>query len=403
MSVAEPSRLVWERKISRKVSPVVSPAGIRLQSEGTSVGGGRRLGQLQLDRVADGPAETGTVPPPVVGLLGVRVLECEALGVDVQDEGLGGGGEVRRNPQLELSVVVPDLHRRHLVVGHIVPELVLGEIGGVRASVARGTVCTTKAAAAAGDRLGRERGAPDTVARRRGGRPAPRLRPVAVALGVGGAHLHLVRGPGVQAPDGGAGAGHVLGAVGPAPARALAVAQVVVVDVGTGGRRRGPAHVQAGGGSLGHHRRIRWIRGLVHVGDLDRHRDPSGSSAVAVVGLDDDGVAGLDLVVVGHVRLGLDLGGAGGRRRVELEGQQVGAFEAVGQRVHVKVGGGQDGAHVRARCRVLGQLADRRRHGERRVAVGALHAHPEDRREPVHGAVFGWILQAASYGTVAGI
>ena len=39
MSVAEPLRLVEERKISRKVSPVVSAAGIRLQSEGTSVGG----------------------------------------------------------------------------------------------------------------------------------------------------------------------------------------------------------------------------------------------------------------------------------------------------------------------------------------------------------------------------
>ena len=31
--------MVEERKMSRKLSPLLSPAGIRLQSEGTSVGG----------------------------------------------------------------------------------------------------------------------------------------------------------------------------------------------------------------------------------------------------------------------------------------------------------------------------------------------------------------------------
>ena len=93
---------------------------------------------------------------------------------------------------------------------------------------------------------------------RRSGRPGPRRRPGAVALGVGGAHLHLVRGPGVQAPDGGdwwrsRSAGLLVQFD---PAGALAVAQVVVVDVGAGVRRRGPAHVQAGGRSGGRrHRR----------------------------------------------------------------------------------------------------------------------------------------------------
>ena len=81
---------------------------------------------------------------------------------------------------------------------------------------------------------------------RRIGRPGPRRRPAAVALDVGGAHLHPVCRAGIQArndhgPSGGV-RGLVLGPVGPGRLRGLLVAQVVGVDVGTGVRRRQPVH-----------------------------------------------------------------------------------------------------------------------------------------------------------------
>ena len=219
-----------------------------------------------------------------------------------------------------------------------------------------------------------------------GGPPGPRKRPVAVALGVGGAHLHLMRRARHQARDGGAGAGDVLRAVGEIPAGARAVLQVVGGDGGTGVRRRGPGHVQAGGRSRRrrHRGRRRLPRGLVHVRDGDRHRDGVGA-AVAVVGLDDDGMGGLGFVVVGHARPGADLSRAGD----DVEGGRVGALQRVGQRVAVRVGGGQGGADVLARGRVLGHAAGRGVGGERRRVVGDNHGsgHLEDLREPVQGVV----------------
>ena len=221
---------------------------------------------------------------------------------------------------------------------------------------------------------------------RGGGPTGPRDRPIAVALGVGGAHLHLIRRVRRQAPDGGAGAGDVLRAVGEIPAGARAVLQVVGGDGGTGVRRRGPGHVQAGGRSRRrrHRGRRRLPRGLVHVRDGDRHRDGVGA-AVAVVGLDDNGMGGLGFVVVGHARPGADLSRAGD----DVEGGRVGALQRVGQRVAVRVGGGQGGADVLARGRVLGHAAGRGVSGERRRVVGDDHGsgHLEDRREPVHGGV----------------
>ena len=79
------------------------------------------------------------------------------------------------------------------------------------------------------------------------GLPRPGRRPGTVAITIGGPHLHLVEGVRGQARDRRAGAGLVLRAVDPAPAGALPVLQVVVVDGGTGVRRRRPGHRQAGG------------------------------------------------------------------------------------------------------------------------------------------------------------
>ena len=95
-------------------------------------------------------------------------------------------------------------------------------------------------------------------------------------------------------------------------------------------------------------------------------------------------MGGLGFVVVGHARPGADLSRAGD----DVEGGRVGALQRVGQRVAVGVGGGQGGADVLARGRVLGHAAGRGVGGERRRVVGDNHGsgHLEDRREPVQEA-----------------
>ena len=117
--------------------------------------------------------------------------------------------------------------------------------------------------------------------------------------------------------------------------------------------RCGPAHIQAGGASRGrlHGRRRRRNRRLVLVRDRDRHVD--GVAVAGVGGLDGDGIAGVGFMVVGHARFGLDLPGA----RHDVERRRVGAFQRVGQRVIVVVGGGHRGANGRVRRRVLDHAA----------------------------------------------
>ena len=202
----------------------------------------------------------------------------------------------------------------------------------------------------------------------RAGLPRTGRRPGAVAFGVSRQHLHLVGGALGQAPDGGAGAAHVLGAVGPAPAGAFPVLQVVVVDGGTGVRRCRPVHRQAvrRARRRGHRGGRGPVRRLLHVGDRDRHRE-GVAAAVVVVGLQRHRVARLRLVVVGHAGLRRELPG----RRVEAERCRVCALQRVGQRVVVRIRRRrQRRADVRVRRRVLGHLARGRGRGEFRRLVG---------------------------------
>ena len=106
-------------------------------------------------------------------------------------------------------------------------------------------------------------------------------------------------------------------------------------------------------------------------------------------------------MVVGHARLGADLGGGVGGRD-EGEGGRVGAFEGVGQRVAVAVGGGQHAADVLALGRVLGHAARRRGRGERRRVVGDHgRGHREELREAVHGTgLGGGVRKATADGAV---
>ena len=92
--------------------------------------------------------------------------------------------------------------------------------------------------------------------------PRARIRPVAVARGVGRAHLHLVLGARLEAGDGRGRGGHVLRTVRPVPAGAYPVLQVVAGDGRPGVGRRAPAHVEARGRArcCGHRRRRRLAR-----------------------------------------------------------------------------------------------------------------------------------------------
>ena len=89
MSVVGAVALVEERKMSRNWSPVFRSAGIRLQSEGTSVGGAATSSDL--DRVGGGPAQAAVGPfEMTVAERGVaegelRAVDDERVGIRVED------------------------------------------------------------------------------------------------------------------------------------------------------------------------------------------------------------------------------------------------------------------------------------------------------------------------------
>ena len=85
MSVAVPSRVVEERKISRNWSPVLSPAGIRLQSVGTLTAGADCSTSLTSTVSAEGPAQAG-VGPFEITAAERGLAEGERRPVDVEKE-----------------------------------------------------------------------------------------------------------------------------------------------------------------------------------------------------------------------------------------------------------------------------------------------------------------------------
>ena len=169
---------------------------LRLARGGGVGGGGGGFCQLQFDHVADRPTQARIVPIPVVHPLRLRILEGEGVGTDVKHQGPAAGGDVGRNPQPQLAVGA-HLHRRHVVVGPVMGELVLREVGGIRATIARGTV--RAATVPAPEALHRQGRAPHLRASRsrRDRRAARRVgvagqRSLGIVLVVGERHhLHL--------------------------------------------------------------------------------------------------------------------------------------------------------------------------------------------------------------------
>ena len=129
------------------------------------------------------------------------------------------------------------------------------------------------------------------------GQPGPARRPLAVAVGAGRAHLHLIGPVRHQVRDARDGDGQVLRTVEEAPAAALAVSHIVAGDGDI--RRRRPAHVEARRAPLGRRHPGR-RQGAPHDDGVDQRR-----AAVPGRDLHLDGGLGVDkvhLVPVGHRR-----------------------------------------------------------------------------------------------------
>ena len=184
------------------------------------------------------------------------------------------------------------------------------------------------------------------------GGAAARGRPGARAFVVGGPHLHLVAGIDVEAGDRRGGAVAVV-QPGEEAAAARPILDVVAVDAGSGVGRLGPGHGEAGGRGRLNPRGRRPPGRFVDVGHVDGDGDDVGAVVVGVVGFQRQLVAVGDLVVVGDAGAGAQLPAAGDDGEAGL----VGAWEAVGEAVSVRVAGADRVLDVLVRSGVLGHGA----------------------------------------------
>ena len=197
--------------------------------------------------------------------------------------------------------------------------------------------------------------------------------PIAVALVVARADLHVVLGVHRQSRDRRPRARQVLWTRCEIRAVPVAVLQIVALDWRTTRIVRStPPHLEVYAGRHYEGRSRRCDRGFSNVGDIDRHVD-GVTGAGAVVGLDAHPVEGAGFVVQGTA--GLDLA----VRRVDREMRRVRPKQRVRQGIVVAVRCGHRRTHVRTRRRVLRHAAGGRgplvEHGRRVGSVVVHHSH----------------------------